>query len=165
VIFFKKKELIISLNIRPVLCHWLQVKCKAGRLLIGQPHWPSVSYIVQFAGNQEAESVTRTGSYTSSHSVSAVLVPRERTVQQQRAEFVQMRQSGRGPTLLRRVYAAPADTAPLYDTFQKHSNVSGLLTGSLLTVLSDLTSQDYISDIQSASSAATGISHGNVKMS
>lgn len=26
----------------------------------------------------------------------------------------------------------PADTAPLYDTFQKHSMVSGLLSGSLL---------------------------------
>lgn len=75
--------------------------------------------------------MTRTGNHTASHLVSAVLVPRERTVQQQRTEFVQLRQSGRGPTLLRRVHAAPADTAPLYDTFQKHSNVSGLLSGSL----------------------------------
>lgn len=158
-------QLIISVNIRPALCHWLQVKCKAGRRLLGQPHWPNVSYLVQVAGNQEAESVTWTGSYTASHLVSAVLVPRERTVQQQRAEFVQMRQSGRGPTLLRRVHAAPADTAPLYDTFQKHSNVGGLLTGLLLTVLPDLTSEDYISDIQSASSAATEISHGYANMS
>jgi hypothetical protein len=45
---------------------------------------------------------------------------------------MQLRQSGRGPTLLRRVRAAPADTAPLYDTSQKHSNVSGLLSGPLL---------------------------------
>jgi hypothetical protein len=41
-------------NIRPGLRHWLQVKCKSGRQILWQPHWPNISYLMQFAGNQEA---------------------------------------------------------------------------------------------------------------
>lgn len=130
------------MNIRPgrQKSSYATVKCKAGRRLLGQPHWPNVSYLMHFAGNQEASQWhEQVVSHTASHLVSVVLVPRERTVQQQRKVFVQLRQSGRGPTLLRRVHAAPAGCLQTpRPSMIRFKNIQMLVACSLLHCYSSL---------------------------